>query len=126
MDVTSKDEDSLRFAFDPFWGAVVILMSIYDTIETNVGGWGLSRMGMANKLDPELAQRLKEFLRRNHISTRRIVVDVENESFEVEQPKETAGIPDNQHILDAMGILSEQEATRITQEVRRERDGEWN
>lgn len=111
---------------DPFRGAVVILMSIYDTIETNVGGWGLSRMGMANKLDPELAQRLKEFLRRNHISTQRIVVDVENESFEVEQPKETAGIPDNQHILDAMGILSEQEATRITQEVRRERDGEWN
>ncbi|MHB1957255.1 hypothetical protein [Alicyclobacillus sp. ALC3] len=83
-------------------------------------------MGMPNKLDPELVQRLKEFLKRNNISTRKIVVDIEAESFEVEEPEEMAGIPDNQHILDAMGILSEQDAARIIDEVRRERNDEWN
>ena len=36
-----------------------------------------------------------------------------------------AGIPENQHILDAMGILTEQEAERLSQEVRRGRDEEW-
>lgn len=83
-------------------------------------------MGTANKLDTEFAQCLKEFLKRNNISARKIVVDVENESFEVEQPQEIAGTSENQHILDAMGILPKKEATRIMKEVRRERDEEWN
>ena len=49
-------------------------------------------MAMHGKLDPDLATRLRDFLKKNHIESKRIVIDIESETVELDEVNELEDI----------------------------------
>lgn len=75
-------------------------------------------MAMNEKLDPELATKLRDFLKKNHIHRKRIVIDVESETIELEPADEL------ENILSAPPDFTMEEAERAAERIRRSRE-EW-
>jgi len=75
-------------------------------------------MAMNEKLDPELATKLRDFLKRNHIDQKRIVIDVESETIELEP------VDDLEGILSAPPDFTRDEAELALENIRRSRE-EW-
>lgn len=76
-------------------------------------------MAMNEKLDPDLATQLREFLKKNHIDRKRIVIDVESETIELE-PSD-----DLEEILSAPPDFTVEEAKQAVENIRHSRK-EWN
>lgn len=75
-------------------------------------------MAMNEKLDPDLAKRLRDFLKRNHIEQKRIVIDIESETIELEADD------DVDDILNAPPDFTPEEAETAIENIRRSRE-EW-
>lgn len=75
-------------------------------------------MAMNEKLDPELVMKLRDFLKKNHIDRKRIVIDVESETIELEP------FEDLEQILSAPPDFTEEEAAQAIDNIRRSRE-EW-
>ena len=75
-------------------------------------------MAMNEKLDPDLAIKLRDFLKKNHISRKRIVIDMESETIELN----TAD--DLDEILSAPPDFTVEEAEAVIENIRRSRE-EW-
>lgn len=75
-------------------------------------------MSMNEKLDPDIATKLRDFLKRNHIEQRRIVIDVESETVELD----TVGDLDD--IFNTPPDLTLEEALAAVENIRRSRE-EW-
>jgi ABC-type phosphate/phosphonate transport system substrate-binding protein len=75
-------------------------------------------MAMNEKLDPDLATQLRDFLKRNHIERKRIVIDIESETIELD------AADDLDDILNAPPDFTPEEAERVIENIRRSRE-EW-
>lgn len=75
-------------------------------------------MSMNEKLDPDIATKLRDFLKRNHIEQKRIVIDVESEMVELD----TVGDLDD--IFNTPPDLTLEESQDAVENIRRSRE-EW-
>jgi phage terminase large subunit len=75
-------------------------------------------MGMNEKLDPDLATKLRDFLKRNHIDRKRIVIDIESGMIELDMVEEL------EDILNTPPDFSPEEAEVAIENIRRSRE-EW-
>lgn len=75
-------------------------------------------MSMNEKLDPTLAQELREFLHKHHIRQRRVVIDMDAETVEIEDED------DIEAILSAPPDFTPEEAQSAIDNIRRSRE-EW-
>ena len=76
-------------------------------------------MAMNGKLDPDLATRLRDFLKKNHIEGKRIVIDIEAETVELD---DVNGLED---VLSAPPEFTADEAEIVIEAIRRSRE-EWS
>lgn len=75
-------------------------------------------MAMNEKLDPDLATKLRDFLKKNHIDQKRIIIDVEAETIELDP------VEDLEVILSAPPDFTAEEAEQAIDNIRRSRE-EW-
>jgi len=75
-------------------------------------------MAMNEKLDPDLVLKLRDFLKKNHIDQKRIMIDVELETIEL------VADYDLEEILSAPPDFTAEEAEHAVETIRRFRE-EW-
>ncbi len=75
-------------------------------------------MALNEKLDPDLAIKLRDFLKKNHISRKWIVIDMESETIELN------AAADLDEILSAPPDFTVEEAEVVIENIRRSRE-EW-
>lgn len=75
-------------------------------------------MALNEKLDTDLATKLRDFLKKNHIDRKRIVIDMESEWIELE------AVDDLDDILNAPPDFTAEEAGIAIENIRRSRE-EW-
>lgn len=73
-------------------------------------------MAMSEKLPPDLAIKLRDFLEKNHIDQKRIVIDVESRTIEL------ARVEDLEVILSAPADFTAEEAKHAIDNIRRSRE----
>lgn len=73
-------------------------------------------MALNEKLDPDLAIKLRDFLEKNHISRKRIVIDMESETIELN------AADDLDEILSAPPVFTAEEAEAVIENIRRSRE----
>ena len=75
-------------------------------------------MALNEKLDPDLATKLRDFLKKNHIDRKRIVIDMESEWIELD------AVDDLDDILSAPPDFTAEEAEIAIENIRHSRE-EW-
>jgi hypothetical protein len=77
-------------------------------------------MAMSKKLDHETANQLRTIFSKLHLDSRKITVDLYNETVESE---DDYAVDD---ILESAGILTPEEARQLEETVRQMREGDWD
>jgi hypothetical protein len=77
-------------------------------------------MAMSKKLDHETANQLRTIFSKLNLDSRKITVDLYNETVESE---DDYAVDD---ILESAGILTPEEARQLEETVRQMREGDWD
>jgi len=77
-------------------------------------------MSISKKLDHETANQLRTIFSKLNLDSRKITVDLYNETVESE---DEYAVDD---ILESVGILTPEEAQQLEETVRQMREGDWN
>lgn len=76
-------------------------------------------MSIPKKIDHETANQLRTILSKLNVESRKVTIDLDNETIEVE---ERCSIDD---ILASAGILTPEEARQLQESVRETRESDW-
>lgn len=77
-------------------------------------------MSISKKLDHETANQLRTIFSKLNLDSRKITIDLFNETVESE---DECAVDD---ILESAGILTPQEARQLEETVRQMREGDWD
>jgi hypothetical protein len=81
---------------------------------------GVEGMSISKKLDHETANQLRTIFSRLNLDSRKIIVDLYNETVESE---DDYAVDD---ILESAGILTPEEARQLEETVRQMRESDWD
>jgi antitoxin component of MazEF toxin-antitoxin module len=79
-----------------------------------------SAMSIPRKMDKQTANELRSVLSKINITHSKVKIDLDNDTIEVE---DDYSIDD---IIESAGILTPEQAKKLTEEVKKMREEEWN
>ncbi|MGG1517142.1 hypothetical protein ABE504_17155 [Paenibacillus oryzisoli] len=77
-------------------------------------------MSISKKMDYETASELRSILSKLNITRNKVTIDLDNDTIEVD---DDYAIDD---ILDSAGILTQEQAKELMDEVKKMREEDWN
>jgi hypothetical protein len=77
-------------------------------------------MGFSKKLDPAVSKVLRSWFSQINISKKKVTIDLENETFEVEEEYKM------EHIWKSFGVLTQEEGKALEEEIRQMREEDWD